>query len=105
MKNLADARFFTPDVCAARRPKHPVIPSEKTPSRISPRVPLLRAAWPERVKNRADAPQTFSGFHHRISPIQHMLTVNDNGIVKGGIVADHDLSLLICTRPFEGRVQ
>ena len=55
VKNNADAFFFTPDVCAAGRPKHPVIPSEKTPSRISPRVPLLRAAWSERVKNNADA--------------------------------------------------
>ena len=45
VKNNVDALFFTPDVFAAGRPKHPVIPSEKTPSRISPRVPLLRAAW------------------------------------------------------------
>ena len=49
MKNNVDALFFTPDVFAAGRPKHPVIPSEKMPSRISPRVPLLRAAWSERV--------------------------------------------------------
>ena len=36
-KNLVDTRFFTPELCAARRPKAPLIPSEKTPPRISPR--------------------------------------------------------------------
>jgi hypothetical protein len=37
VKNLVDTRFFAPELCAARRPKAPLIPSEKTPARISPR--------------------------------------------------------------------
>ena len=52
VKNLVDTRFFAPELCAAGRPKAPLIASEKPVPGFLLALPLLRAAWQEELEGR-----------------------------------------------------